>query len=124
MTKIEFYNKLTRFNKRITSNKTKHLEVEKKRDSLMTKDYNFFLGGIYFTSNDGSQKMFVSQSKFNVLELKINKGTEYIIGWKSKPLCNSKRIALHGDFLVNVKYFGVKIRIQFNKIPLVTELLL
>ena len=80
MTKIEFYNKLTRFNKRITSNKTKHLEVEKKRDSLMTKDYNFFLGGIYFTSNDGSQKMFVSQSKFNVLELKINKGTEYIIG--------------------------------------------
>ena len=30
--------------------------------------------------------MFAYQLKFNVLELKIDKGTEYIIGWKSKGL--------------------------------------
>ena len=86
MTKTEFYNKLRSSNKRITANKTKHLEVEKKLGSLITKDYNFFLGRIYLTRNDGSQNMFAYQLKFNVLELKIDKGTEYIIGWKSKGL--------------------------------------
>ena len=44
VTKTEFDNKLTSFNKRITSNKTKHLEVQKKLDSLITKDYGFFSG--------------------------------------------------------------------------------
>ena len=53
MTKTEFDNKLTSSNKIITSNKTKHLAVEKKLESLITKDYNFFLGRTYFTSNDG-----------------------------------------------------------------------
>ena len=44
-TKIsEVENKLTSFNRRPTSNKTKHLEVQKKLNSLITKDHNFFLG--------------------------------------------------------------------------------
>ena len=55
MTKNDFDNKLTTFNRKITSNKTKYLEVQKKVNSLITKDYNFFLGKIYFTSNDRSQ---------------------------------------------------------------------
>ena len=38
VTKTEFDNKLTSFNKRITSNKTKYLEVKKKLESLITKD--------------------------------------------------------------------------------------
>ena len=42
----------------MTSNKTKHLEVQKKLNSLIKKDYNFFLGRTYFTSNDGSQSTF------------------------------------------------------------------
>ena len=54
MSKTDFNNKLTRFDKRITSNKTKHLEVQKKLNSLITWDCNFFLGRIYFTSNHGS----------------------------------------------------------------------
>ena len=68
--KTDFDNKLTSFNKRITSNKTKHLEVQKKLNSLITKDYNFFLGRIYFTSNDGSQNIFVYQPKLDTLEIK------------------------------------------------------
>ena len=48
VSKTDFDNKLTSFNKRITSNKTKHLKVQKKLNSLITKDYNFFLGKIYF----------------------------------------------------------------------------
>ena len=44
MTKTEFDSKLKSFNKRITSNKAKYLEVEKKLESLITKDCDFFLG--------------------------------------------------------------------------------
>ena len=50
--KIDFDNKLINFNKQITSNKTRHLEVRKKNkqtknkktkflNSLMTNDFNF-----------------------------------------------------------------------------------
>ena len=58
--KTDFDNKLTSFNRRITSNKTKHLKVQKKLNSPITKDYNFFLGTVYFTSNDGSQNICLS----------------------------------------------------------------
>ena len=59
--------------KRITSHKAKHLEVEKKLNNLITKDYNFFLGRIYFTINDGSQNIFVYQPTLDKLELKKTK---------------------------------------------------
>ena len=39
--KTDFDDKLTSFNRGITLNKTKHLEVQKKLNSLITKDYNF-----------------------------------------------------------------------------------
>ena len=41
-------------------NKTKYLEVQEKLNILVTNDYNFFLGRIYFTSNDGSQNTCLS----------------------------------------------------------------
>ena len=58
--KTDFDSKLNSFNRRITSNKAKHLEGQKKLDSLITKYYNFFLGKIYFTSNYGSQNTYTS----------------------------------------------------------------
>ena len=54
MSKTDFDNKLTGFNRKITSSQTTYLEVLKKLDRLTTKDYNFFLSRLYFTSNDGS----------------------------------------------------------------------
>ena len=42
MSKTDFDNKPTSFNIKITSYKTKYLEVQKKLNSLITKDYNFF----------------------------------------------------------------------------------
>ena len=49
-------NAATRLNNlKITSNKTKYLQVEKKLNSLWKKDY-VSLSKNYFTSNDGSQK--------------------------------------------------------------------
>ena len=38
--KTYFDNKLRKFNRRITSNKIKHLEVQKDLNSLIAKDYN------------------------------------------------------------------------------------
>ena len=69
MSKTGFGNKLTSFNKGSIPNKTKNLEVQKKLTSPITKDNIFFIGRIYFTSNVGSQNMFVYEPTFNVLEL-------------------------------------------------------
>ena len=54
MSKTDFDNKLTSFNSKINWNERKHLEVQKRINSLTTKDYIFFLRRMYFTSNDGS----------------------------------------------------------------------
>ena len=40
---------------------------------ITTKDYNIFLGRLYFTSNDESQNTFVFQPSLNTLEFKIGK---------------------------------------------------
>ena len=48
-----------------------------------------------------------------MLILKKDKSSGYVIFWKSKLL------PLHGAFLSNVKRFGYKIRIEFNKTILV-----
>ena len=68
-----FDNKLRSFNKRITANETKHLEVQKNRNSLTINYYNFFLGKNCFTSNEGSQDTFVYQQALDTLELKKTK---------------------------------------------------
>ena len=58
VSKTNFGNKLISFNRNITSNKTKYFEVQKKAALSNNKDYNFFLGIIHFTCNDGSQNTF------------------------------------------------------------------
>ena len=54
--------------------------------SLITKYHNFFLGRIYFTSNDESQNTFVYQPKLNILEWKKDKGTVYVLSSKPKEV--------------------------------------
>ena len=114
-------NKLTSFNRRITSNKTKHLEVQKKLNSLITNYYSFFLGKIYFTSNDGSPNTFVYQLTLDTLELKKDKGTDYVLSWKSKGVFNSKLKSLYTAFLNSIKLSEYRIGIKFDIDPLVVE---
>ena len=68
--KTDFDNKLTSYNRWIASNKAKHLQVQKKLDSLIKHDYNFFFARNHFASNDRSQNTFVYQPTVNTLELK------------------------------------------------------
>ena len=77
VSKTDFDNKLISFIRKITWNKTKCLEVQKKLNSLTKKDYNSFIGRMYFTSNDGSQTTFVYQPTLNILEVK--KSTDYVL---------------------------------------------
>ena len=111
-TKTDFVNKLIRYTRRITSNKTKHLEVQKKLNSVTTNDFNFFLSRNYFARNDGSQSTFVYQPTLDTLEL--TKGTDYAISWKSKGVFISK---LRPLFTV----FEYQIGIEFYKDPLAVE---
>ena len=86
--KTDFDNKRLSFNKRINSNKTKHVlieselnELSEKVKLLSTKDYSFFLRRIYFTSNDGSvsNEVFVYHPTLDTLELKQDKGIDYVL---------------------------------------------
>ena len=71
--KTDFEKILASYNRKITSNKAKYLEVQKKLNSLITNDYKFFLGRIYFATNVGSQTKFVYQPTLDTLELKKTK---------------------------------------------------
>ena len=113
--------KLISFTKRITSNKTKLLEVQKKLNSLITKDYNFSLGRIHVTSNDGSQHTFVYQPTLDTSKFKKYKGTDYVLSWKSNGVFNSKIKPLHTAFLHNIKLSEHIIGIKFDKDPIAAE---
>ena len=115
MRKIDFDNKLTSFNRKITSNKTQYLEVQEKLNSLITKEYNFFLGRICFTSNDGSQVTFVYQATLYTIELKKDKDIDYVFSWKSKGVYNSKLKPLYTAFLHSIKLSEYKMGIEFDK---------
>ena len=50
-------------------------------------------------------KMFFYQPTFTLSELKVDKGTEYVISWKSKDLNRIKVLSLHGAFFTKHKIF-------------------
>ena len=45
------------------------------------------------------------------VRVKKGKSADYVIGWKSKDLFESKLLTLHDTFLSNIKHFGRKIGI-------------
>ena len=75
------------------------MELQKKSNSLTTKDYHILLARIYFTNEDGSENTFVYQLTLDTLELKTVKGTYYMPSWKSKGVYNSKLKPLSNTFL-------------------------
>ena len=73
---------------------------------------------MYITSDDRSQNMFVYQP---TLELKKDKGTDYVLSWKSKSTYNSKLKPLYTAFLQSIKVSGYSMGIKFDKDPLAVE---
>ena len=121
VSRTDYDKKLIGFFRNITSNKTKYLEVQVKLNSLTIKDYNFFFYRIYFISNDGSQNTFIHQPTFDTLELKQDKGTDYVLSWKSKGVCNSKIRPFYSAFLHSIKLYKYRMEIKFDKDPLAVE---
>ena len=61
------------------------------------------MGRIYFKSNEGSQNVYVYQPTLDNLDLKKDKGTDYVLSWKSKGVFNSKLKPLYTAFLHRIK---------------------
>ena len=59
--------------------------------------------------------------KICLLELRKDKGTDYVLSWKSKGVYTSKIKPLYTYFLHNIKLSGFKVKIKFNKDPLAVE---
>ena len=81
---------------------------------LQAFNSSYFYGKNCFGDDDSQIMMLVYYSTLNTLELKEDKGTDYVVGWTSKGLFKSKLLPLHGAFLPNIKYIGHKIGIQLK----------
>ena len=67
---------------------------------------------MYFTSDDGSQNMFFLSTIIWYVRVKKDKGTDYVLSWKSKGVFTSKRKPLFNSFLHNIKLSGYKVGIN------------
>ena len=76
---------------------------------------------MYFTSNDGLQNTSVYQPTIHTLESKTEKGTYYILCWKSNGVYNFKHKPLYTASLHSIKLSGYEMRIKFDKEHLAVE---
>ena len=65
--------------------------------------------------------MFVYQPKLNTLELREDKGTYYILSWKSKVVSTFKLKPLHTVLLQGIRLSGYRMGTKFDKAFLAVE---
>ena len=83
ITKTDFDAKLSSANRKITTNKAKHLLVENELNKLKTFDSSYFIGKSHF-DEDGTQNYLVFQPLNKYFKLITN--TLSILSWQSKGL--------------------------------------
>ena len=66
-------------------------------------------------------KTFVYQPTLKALEIKKEKGTDYVHSWKPKGVYNSKLKSLYAAFLNSIKLSEYRIGIKFDKEPSALE---
>ena len=114
MTKTDFDDKLSNLNRKITSNKTKHVLVENELKKLKTFDSSYFIGKNYF-EEDGIQNYLAFQPMHRYFKITNKK---YISSWKSKGLSDETitRYATSDNSLTPlIDHYGTRIRLKFNK---------
>ena len=72
-------------NRKITSNKTKHVLVENELKKLKTFDLGYFIGKSHF-EEDGVRNYLVFQPLNKYFKVFTNANTKYILSWQSKGL--------------------------------------
>ena len=111
ITKTDFDAKLSSLNKKITSNKTKHLLVENELNKLKTFDSNYFIGKSHF-EEDGTQNYLVFQPLNKYFKLITN--TLSISSWQSIGLSTENIDPPTTSLSSSINYVGNKIRVKFN----------
>ena len=90
ITKTNFDAKLSRFNRKITPNKSKHLLVENELKKLKIFDLSYFIGKSHF-KEDGTENYLVFQPMHRYFKMIAGVSTgNYIYFWKSKGLSDEK----------------------------------
>ena len=113
MTKTYFDAKLSSLDKRVTTNKTKHLLVENELKKLKAFDLSYFIDKNHF-EKDGTQNYLVFQP-LNKFFKRTN--TKYISSWQSKGLSDETiKPPATSDNSLNpkVSYYGTKARLEFR----------
>ena len=117
VTKTDFDNKPTSFNRKITSNKTRHLVIENELKKLKTFDLGYFIGKSYF-DEDGAQNCYIFQPISKYLTTTYTKDINYILSWQSRGFSNLKIDSIKiNNYLLNPRiddYDMGKIRIKFD----------
>ena len=110
--KTKFDSKLSNLNRKITSNKTKHLLVENELNKLKIFDLSYFIGKSHFEEG-GTQNYLVSQPPNKYFKLIAN--TSSILSWQSKGLSNEDIDPPATTSLSpSINYVGNKIRVKFT----------
>ena len=105
---------MSRINRKITENKTKHLLVENELNKLKTFDSDYFIGKSHF-EEDGIQNYLVFQPLNKYFKVITN--TDYVSPWKSKGLsAESIKLPTTPDNSLTpiLHYYGTKTRVKFT----------
>ena len=115
ITKTDFDDKLLKLNRKITSNKTKHLLNENELNKLKTFNLSYFIGKSHF-EEDGTQNYSVFQPMYKYFKLFSITQYQYVSEWKSKRLSNESIKAVStSDNSLNPKLscYDTKITVKF-----------
>ena len=114
ITKTEFDAKLPSLNRKITSNKSKHLLIENEFKELETFDSSYYIGKSHF-EEDGAQHYWVFPPMYRYFKRVVN--SEYILSWKSKGLSDENIAppsAPHNFLNLLLSYLSTKTRVRFS----------
>ena len=98
-------------NRKITTNKTKHLLVENELNELKTFDSSYFIGKSHF-DEDGTQNYLVFQPLNKYLKLITN--TFSILSLQSEGLSTENIDPPTTSLSPSINYVGKKIKLKFN----------
>ena len=117
ITKIDFDNRLMSLNRKINSNKTKHVLVKNEFKKLQTFDSIYFRGKSHF-EKDCTQNYSIFQPIDRYFKRIIGVGSgKYIPFWKFKGLSDERvnsTTASNYSITQELSYYGSKIRVKFN----------
>ena len=115
ITKTDFNAKLSSLNRKVTSNKTKHLLVENELKKLKRFDSSYFIGKSHF-EEDGAKNYLVFPPVYRHFKIIAGVGNgRYIYYWQSKGLSDERINSITAsNYSVTpfLDYYGTKTRVE------------